>query len=83
MNDAKKWIHAFMYSCTDAFISQLDNCNAMYTGLPKGSIAKLQLIQSVSMKEYQWKQKGRYHITPVLIELLWPLVQQRILKVYY
>lgn len=37
--DAWKLIHAFIFS-------RLDYCNAMYTGLPKGCIAKLQLIHN-------------------------------------
>ncbi len=42
-NDAKKLIHAFIFSL-------IDYCNAVYTGLPKGSIVKLQLIQNAAAR---------------------------------
>ncbi len=58
-NDAKKLIHAFIFS-------RLNYCNAVYTGLPKGSIVKLQLIQNAEARVLM-KLKKREHITPVLM----------------
>ncbi len=60
-NDAKKRIHAFIFS-------RLDYCNAVYTGLPKVSIVKLHLIQNAPARVLM-NLKKREHITPVLIKL--------------
>ncbi len=56
-NDAKKLIHAFIFS-------RLDYCNAVYTGLPKCYIVKLQLIQKAAARLLM-KLKKREHITPM------------------
>ncbi len=49
----------------------------MYTGLPNGSIVKLQLIEK-AVARVLLNLKKREHITPVLIELHWLPVHQRI-----
>ncbi len=69
-NDAKKLINVFIFS-------RLDYCNAVYTGLPKGSMVKLQLIQNAAARVLM-KLKKREYITPVLKELHWLPVHQRI-----
>ncbi len=60
-NDAKKLIHVL----------------SVYTGLPKGSLVKLQLIQNAAARVLM-KLKKREHTTPVLMELHWLPVHQRI-----
>ncbi len=49
----------------------------VYTGLPKGSLVKLQLIQNAAARVLM-KLKKREHTTPVLMELHWLPVHQRI-----
>ncbi len=50
---------------------------SVYTGLPKGSLVKLQLIQNAAARVLM-KLKKREHTTPVLMELHWLPVHQRI-----
>ena len=68
--DAEKIIHAFI-------TSRLDYCNALFTGLPKKAIDRLQLIQN-SAARLLTKTKKREHITPVLYTLHWLPVSHRI-----
>ena len=68
--DAEKIIHAFI-------TSRLDYCNALFTGLPKKAIDRLQLIQN-SAARLLTKTKKREHITPVLYTLHWLPVSNRI-----
>ena len=68
--DAEKLIHAFIFS-------RLDYCNAVLTGLPKGMIYKLQLIEN-SAARLLTRTRRREHITPVLASLHWLPVRYRI-----
>ncbi len=52
-NNAKKLIHVFIFS-------RLDYCNAMYTGLLKGSIVKLQLIQNAAARVLMISKKQEH-----------------------
>ena len=61
-----------------AFISsRIDYCNALFTGLPKNTTERLQLIQN-SAAGLLTKTKRREHITPVLASLHWLPVMSRI-----
>ena len=70
LDDATTLIHAFVFS-------RLDYCNALYSGLPKKSIDRLQLVQNAAARVLT-KTKLREHITPVLASLHWLPVAFRI-----
>ena len=69
-HDLEKLIHAFVSS-------RLDYCNGLLTGLSKGAVRKLQLIQNAAARVLT-KTKKFEHITPILKSLHWLPVSQRI-----
>ena len=70
LDDAKTLIHAFVFS-------RLDYCNALFSGLPKKTTDRLQLVQNAAARVLT-KTKLREHITPVLASLHWLPVVFRI-----
>ena len=69
-NDAEKLIHVFISI-------RLDYCNVLFTGLPKKTTERLQLIQN-SAARLLTKTNRREHISPVLATLHWLPVTFRI-----
>ena len=67
---AEKLIHAFVSS-------RLDNGNALLYGLPDYQIVRLQRIHNTAARILTRKRKFD-HISPVLADLHWLLVKQRI-----
>ena len=57
--------------------SRMDYCNSLLYGLPKNSIARLQLLQNATAR-IGTKSKKSNHITPVLQSLHWLPVEKRI-----
>ena len=75
-NATETLIHAFV-------TSRLDNANSLLTGLPSGSLLKLQHVQNAAARTILGMRKHD-HITPALIDLHWLPVKQRIqYKVLY
>ena len=70
LDDAKTLIHAFVFS-------RLDYCNALFSGLPRKTTDRLQLVQNAAARVLT-KTKMREHITPVLASLHWLPVVFRI-----
>ena len=69
-NTAETLIHAFV-------TNHLDYCNSLFSGLPKTSINRLQLIQNTAARILT-KSRKYDHITPVLASLHWLPVAFRI-----
>ena len=67
---AEQIIHAFVKS-------RLDNWNALFYGLPQNQISRLQHIQNTAAHVVTLSRKS-CHITPILKELHWLPVSQRI-----
>ena len=57
--------------------SRLDNWNALFYGLPQNQISRLQHIQNTAARVVTLSRKS-CHITPILKELHWLPVSQRI-----
>ena len=69
---AEQIIHVY------AFVtSRLDNRNALFYGLPQNQISRLQHIQNTAARVVTLSRKS-CHITPILKELHWLPVSQRI-----
>ena len=70
-NSAEKLVHAFV-------TSRLDSCNAILYGLPDRELSKLQRVQNAAARVVTLTRKHD-HITPVLRNLHWLPVRQRII----
>ena len=70
LSTTKTLIHAFV-------TSKMDHCNSLLYGLPKHLTNKLQLVQNAAARLITLTRKHS-HITPVLIDLHWLPVVQRI-----
>ncbi len=69
-NDTETLVHAFISS-------KLDFCNALLYGLPQCVVDKLQRVQNSAARLVTRTRKYE-HITPVLMDLHWLPVEQRI-----
>lgn len=69
--DIEKLIHAFISS-------KLDYCNGLFYGLPSCELQKLQRLQNTAARLVTGVKKSE-HITPILINLHWLPVEQRII----
>ena len=66
----KTLVHAFV-------TSRIDNCNALLYGLPSYLIQRLQYVLNSTARLISLSRKAD-HITPLLIDLHWLPVEQRI-----
>ena len=71
VSSAKALVHAFV-TC------RLDNCNSLLYGLPKHLVHRLQLAQNCVARLILCGRKHD-HVTPLLKELRWLPVEQRII----
>ena len=71
--------HSACVTLVHAFISsKLDFCNSLLYGLPKGSLKKLQHVQNAAARLVTFS-RNQEHITPILYNLHWLPVEQRII----
>ena len=70
MEIVKTLVHPFV-------TSKLDNYNALLYGLGKYKIQRLQYALNSAARQVRLSRK-HYHISPVLMELLWLPVEQRV-----
>ena len=70
VENAKTSVHAFV-------TSKLDNCNALLYGFPEYKIQRLQYVLTSASRLVTLSRKHD-HISPVLMELHWLPVQQRV-----
>ena len=70
METTKTLVHAFV-------TSKLDNCNALLYGPPKYNIKRLQYVLNSAARLVRFSRKHD-HISPVLAELHWLPVEQRV-----
>ena len=68
--NTQKLVHAFISS-------RLDNCNSILAGLPCKELSKLQRVQNMAARVVTLSRKST-HITPVMQELHWLPIRQRI-----
>ena len=68
--DAEKLVHAFI-------TSRLDSCNSLLAGLSDKSISRLQKVQNAAARVVT-KSRKFDHITPVLRDLHWLPIRQRV-----
>ena len=64
-------------SSEDVLTSKLDNCNALLYGLPEYKIQRLQYVLTSASRLVTLSRKHD-HISPVLMELHWLPVEQRV-----
>jgi len=62
---------------TSLVLSKIDYCNSLFAGLPKHRLHKLQTIQNNAARLITRTRK-REHITPILSDLHWLPIEQRI-----
>ena len=58
-------------------LSKMDYCNSLYAGLPDEIIGRIQKVQNNAARVI-FKKRKRDHVTPLMIELHWLPVKQRI-----
>ena len=68
---AKTVVHAFISSC-------LDYCNSLLFGISDTLLRRLQAVQNAATRLVLTGTRRREHITPVLRQLHWLPVRQRI-----
>jgi len=70
--------HSTMLLANALVASKLDNCNSLFYGLPLSSINRIQRIQNCLARVVVPSTKRSHHITPILKQLHWLPIKQRI-----